>query len=351
MNDYQRLAVHVAARTRQSMTMRHGGSPSLGLPETAWSQCSRLVRQIDKAVQGGWHQAARRLRVELACAIGTCRRRLEQVGWELEGESPHQKLPTQRELFEELIALEGEFDEVRLERKGALSVVTEPIILDGVDLGRFEIALDVDWDPRRTWGSYDVIALDPNAAASSPDTLHPHVQGNQLCEGEGRSAIRRALREGRLLDFFVLVRQILRTYNAASAYVSLESWSGVQCRDCGELVGEDDCSFCEPCEVDICCSCSFSCASCGRSCCSECVETCSGCGDHFCPGCLESCAGCRESFCQECLTDEKCSSCREDDEKEDQEPESQPAIPSSAETESACAPLQPLRVGEAPVST
>ena len=237
-----------------------------------------------------------------------------------------------------------------MDRKGPLSVVTEPIILEGMDLGRFEIALDVEGDPRRIWGSYEVIALDPSPAASNPETTHPHVQTNQLCEGDGRSAIRRALREGRLLDFFVLVRQILRTYNAASAYVSLEHWSGVECRDCGELVGEDDRDYCEPCGTDICSNCSYTCAACGRGCCSECIETCSGCEERFCPGCLDPCAGCREPFCQECLTDEKCSSCREDDQEEDREPESQPAIPSSGETEGACAPLQPLRVGEAPVS-
>ena len=350
MNDHQRLAIHAAARIRQSMTRMHGGGPSLGLPETVWSQCIRLVRQIDKAVRRGWHLAARRLRGELAYAIATCRRHLEQVAWELEGDEGHQRLPTQRELFQELIVLEDEFDEVRLDRKGTLSVVTGPVVLDGVDLGRFEIALDVDWDPRRTWGSYEVIALDPNPAASSPNTTHPHVQGNQLCEGEGRSAIRRALREGRLLDFFVLVRQILQTYNAGGAYVSLERWNGAECRDCGELVGEDDRDYCEPCEADICTSCSSACARCGRTCCSECIETCSGCDDRFCPKCLEPCAGCREPFCQECLTDEKCSSCREDDQKEDQDPESQPAIPSSGETEGASAPLQPLRLGEAPVS-
>ncbi|MFH1265222.1 MAG: hypothetical protein ABIK89_05800, partial [Planctomycetota bacterium] len=221
MKDHQWLAIHAAARIRQSMTMIHGGRPSLGLPETAWSDCIRLVRQIDKAAGRGWHRAARRLRVELVYAVGTCRRRLEQLGWELEGESPDQKLPTQGELFQDLVALEDEFDEIRWDRKGTLSVITEPIVLDGTDLGRFEIALDVDWDPRRTWGSYEVIALDPYPAASNSDTTHPHVQANQLCEGEGRSAIRRALREGRLLDFFVLVRQILQTYNGANAYVSL----------------------------------------------------------------------------------------------------------------------------------
>ncbi|MFH1268857.1 MAG: hypothetical protein ABIK89_24285, partial [Planctomycetota bacterium] len=176
-----------------------------------------------------------------------------------------------------------------------------------------------------------------------------HVQANQLCEGEGRSAIRRALREGRLLDFFVLVRQILQTYNGANAYVSLASWSGVQCRDCGELVGEDDRDSCEPCGADICTSCSSACARCGRTCCSECSETCPGCEERYCAGCLKPCAGCREPFCQECLTHENCSTCREDDKKEDRDPESQPAIPASGETEGASAPLQPLRLGEASV--
>ena len=57
-----------------------------------------------------------------------------------------------------------------------------------------------------------MIALDPSPAASNSETTHPHVQTNQLCEGDGRSAIRHAMREGRLLDFFVLVRQILQTY-------------------------------------------------------------------------------------------------------------------------------------------
>jgi hypothetical protein len=351
MNDHQRLALHTAARVQQSMSMRHCGRSSLGLPETAWSQCCRLVRKIDKAIQRGWHQAARRLRRELVSAIGTCRRRFEQAAMELDAEEPHQRIPTQRELFQELIALEDEFDDVRLERKGPLSVVTEPVILDDIDLGRFEIALDVDWDLRRTWGSYEVIALDPNPAASSQDTTHPHVQGNGLCEGDGRSAIRRALQEGRLFDFFVLVRQILQTYNPTSAYVTLESWNGVECRDCGSQVGEGDSCFCGSCEVDTCSECSFSCAACGGCRCSECIATCPGCEDYFCSRCLESCAGCRKLFCQECLTDEKCSSCREGEEEQDEEPENQAAVCPSSEAENAYASLQPVRVGEAPVSS
>lgn len=135
-----------------------------------------------------------------------------------------------------------------------VSAVTEEIVLEGVDLGRFEIALK--WDKLGCSQPYAVIALDPNPAASSSDTTHPHVQDGSLCEGDGRMPIRQALRQGRLLDFFIMVRQVLETYNAASAYVSLDQWHGIDCHDCGRLVAGDDRYTCERCEVDVCGDCS-----------------------------------------------------------------------------------------------
>ncbi len=41
-----------------------------------------------------------------------------------------------------------------------------------------------------------------------------------------------ALTEGRLLDFFMIVRQVLQTYSPDSPYVSLDDWYGRQCSDC-----------------------------------------------------------------------------------------------------------------------
>ena len=41
----------------------------------------------------------------------------------------------------------------------------------------------------------------------------------------------RALRAGRLLDFFQIVSRILETYNSGSAYVSLSHWNGSPCAD------------------------------------------------------------------------------------------------------------------------
>jgi hypothetical protein len=273
---------------------------------------------------------------------------LEQVEEELGG-AAQDPIPTQRELFEELLALQHEFDEVRLDRKASLSVVTEPIILEGLDLGRFEISLDVDGVPHRAWGSYQVMALDANPAASDTDTTHPHVQGSQLCEGDGRVPIQRALGQGRLLDFFVLVRQILNSYNVGSAYVSLERWNAVECRDCGSLVGADDRDRCRDCESDVCYQCTFTCGRCEMSCCGACVETCRGCRQRFCGECIRSCAVCREPFCQECLTHAKCSRCRKGAPKEGQGPEEPPTVASVEEEPCARPSLQPLRVGEASV--
>jgi len=74
MNKPKRWALRAAARIRQSLANVHSSRPSLAFPETAWSQCTRLVRQIDKAAGRDWTLAARRLHRELVYSIGTCRR-------------------------------------------------------------------------------------------------------------------------------------------------------------------------------------------------------------------------------------------------------------------------------------
>src|SRR5690606_20967014 len=107
------------------------------------------------------------------------------------------------------------------DRAGRLSVTTEPITLEGVYLGPFRIELDVDDLAAGECADYRVIALEPNPAASNCDVTHPHIQDEQLCEGEGRPLIRRALGEGRILDFFEFVASVLRAYNPESPYVSL----------------------------------------------------------------------------------------------------------------------------------
>ncbi|MBA4017585.1 MAG: hypothetical protein C0483_10470 [Pirellula sp.] len=224
--------------------------------------------------------------------------------------------------MDDLTALETEFNEVEVDlRKKQLSVTTDSIELEGVSLGQFVIRLN--WSHLGENRPYEVEAVEPNPAAGDSSVTHPHVHGNALCEGDGKFAIRSALEAGRLLDFFLLVRQILETYNPSSAYVRIKDWEGVSCVDCGCTTDRDESSSCERCESDLCSDCVSNCSDCGRSSCSECRSVCHGCDADYCRRCLNDCDACGDAFCGECLTDGQCDNCRETLEEPDEtlEPE------------------------------
>jgi len=253
------------------------------------------------------------------------------------------ELPSLRAIYEDLRALAGEFPEIQLDlRERQLSAITDPISLEDVELGRFEIRLC--WSRLLSGQTYEVHALEANRAAVNDSVTHPHVQGDSLCEGEGKVAIRGALQEGRLLDFFLLVRQTLQTYNPRSAYVPLSDWVGVTCSDCGTSAGEDECCTCGRCGCDLCDDCSRSCGSCGGFSCSGCDSFCRGCDVEYCSGCISSCNGCGESYCPDCLTSRQCSDCRanEEDEVEENEVEVETTYEASASPA-----VHAVRLGEA----
>ncbi len=139
---------------------------------------------------------------------------------------------------------------------------------------------------------------------------HPHVRGETLCEGEGMRSIASALRSGRLLDFFEIVRRILQTYNAGSAYVQLARWHGRECRDCGDVVTEDESTSCERCGRDLCLACSVTCGACRGDCCGDCRGECAACDEPLCDRCAVWCDDCDGRFCPDCLVDGACASCR-----------------------------------------
>jgi len=154
-----------------------------------------------------------------------------------------------------------------------------------------------------------ITALDPSDGASS--NPHPHVQGISLCEGEGKPAIAAAIQHGRISEFFVLVRQILRTYNEQSAYRQLSDWHGVDCAACGDSVSTEDVYSCDTCRCNLCHDCEYSCNTCQSSMCCECRQICTGCDDYHCADCLTRCSDCGKSFCHDCHTDGRCTSCLE----------------------------------------
>ena len=192
---------------------------------------------------------------------------------------------------------------------------------------------------------YTIHALEPNPAEGRPEVVHPHVDRHRLCEGDASMPIRRALDDGRLADFFALVRSVLRTYNPDSPYVELADWDAVVCFDCGDRCPSDDAATCEVCDRQMCRDCWVWCEV-------EQAVVCLGCsvpvepdGVRHHPDAVERCLACQRNVLAEDLDeDDRCPDCVDACESNDPEPEPEnthepditppvqagPAIPSPA---------------------
>lgn len=229
--------------------------------------------------------------------------------------------PTLSGMIEELRAVEQEFGEVHVKTQDkSISVTTEPVTLEGMYLGSFQIMLFIELLPRMYNSTpYSVYAVEPNPASTDSSITHPHVSGDTLCEGEGHAAIRAALEAGRLSDFFVLIRSTLSTYNPGSAYVSLEDWDGIACHECGYTMHSDEMYFCISCDREFCDECSTCCEQCHETICIGCAEHCEVCEDALCWRCKRQCSECERVCCESCLEEGICSDCREEKENDHEE--------------------------------
>jgi hypothetical protein len=203
-------------------------------------------------------------------------------------------------------------------------VTTDPIELEDVYLGPFEIQLALrDLRNSRTWLPCSVIALEPNASAASDSVTHPHVSNKELCPGEASAGMRASLTEGRICDFFLLVRSVLLTYNAGSAYVPLEKWEGEPCPECGDLMSEEGRFWCESCDRDYCEDCMSGCRSCDVPLCRRCAVECPVCEEPTCEGCMSECKECRRVCCASCLDDSLCAECKRNKETQHEQADEQ----------------------------
>ncbi len=239
------------------------------------------------------------------------------------------KLPKLSDIFSELTQIDQEIGEYQYDLKEkTISVITEPITLEEIALGSFEIKLFIDKiSTLYTNIPYKVIALEPNPAGSDSSVTHPHVNSEILCEGDGHVSIRRALEDGRFCDFFTLIVSILQTYNPGSPYVSLDNWEGRSCYDCGYTVNGDESYYCEYCDQEYCDQCSTYCQKCDTTVCLGCASQCPSCEEPVCRNCSAKCKECKETYCKDCLTEEglcpDCEEQRKEQENEEQENESE----------------------------
>jgi len=318
----KRMAIRAAMLIHEHVAGHAGRADTIELPEYSWQQLQRLRRQLVRAHQRGWHLAAKTLFRNLADALQRAEYELEGAVRRIETYRKPRQVSSPAEIYRDILDLEQEFDGLQLDRSShELVVTTDPIVLDSIDLGRFEVRLD--WSQVGSPSQpYRVVALDPHPAARNEDVTHPHVQDERLCEGDGRAAIASALSDGRLYDFFTLVFQVLHTYGRGSAYVELDKWDGVLCDDCGDSMDEEESYGCQRCGRTLCSSCAGSCPKCQESYCADCLCQCADCGEDHCRSCLAACPACRQRFCEDCLDEGLCRSCLEKTHEEDQDDDS-----------------------------
>jgi hypothetical protein len=316
MQPDDRILLRAAESIRSQLTRAVATLDETELPVAQWIECQTLARQLHRAAKCGWVNAQSIVRDRLERELERFLERLQEVVRQVSSSQRRPAPPTAGAVFSELSALSDEFGSATVDLPNrTISVSTEPIVLVEIDLGPFEIRLH--WNRIGERRPYDVVALDPNPARESGDTTHPHVRGEQLCEGDGRISIERALQAGRLLDFFQIVSRILDTYNSGSAYVSLSGWDGSPCADCGDLLREDDEYVFDRCSDMLCRECLTSCERCDAVCCHTCTNYCRGCEAQLCSRCQRECSGCQRLFCGQCLS-ETCL-CRECQEEHDAE--------------------------------
>jgi len=317
MKPQQRQLLRAATAIHERYTHPSRDDTAIAFPDDLWSLCGASLQRIEKARRHDWLHAAARERTLLMNHMAQLQGELAIRMAILRNMTANRRMATAADLYHDLQSLADEFENVSYSlHDKTLSAQTEPIRLEGVYLGPFEIRLD--WQGLPDQHHYEVIATDPQPASSNEDVTHPHVSSGQLCEGDGKVAIHRSLQEGRLADFFLIVANLLRTYNSSSPYVSLEDWEGVRCADCDTIVVGDDRYRCDKCEATICADCSRSCERCGDYFCCQCLDECAGCGCSVCLYCLSLCRKCAKSFCVNCLIDSCCNTCREQ-EKEEQD--------------------------------
>ena len=310
-----RHLARLAIRIHHQLSETQKSFPEWHLPDYTWQCAQREHRRLRIAVQKRWRHAQAAQHERLKQALHTLQDELQAAVNGVQ-QPAMVAVASPREILSDLMALPAEFDQVSYEpRHALLSATTGPVTVEGLYLGPFRIELDL-----RTLTphpSYLVVAEEPQRPERNSEVTHPHVEGERLCEGEGTMAIRAAVRSGRLLDFFLIVRNLLHTYNAASPYVSIGDWDGASCSECDYSMDGEDARSCERCEATLCSECSRCCGDCSETLCTNCSRVCHGCDEDLCRGCAKACCDCHQEFCSSCLeNDERCHVCHEENQEQ-----------------------------------
>jgi hypothetical protein len=161
-----------------------------------------------------------------------------------------------KSVLKDMLALSHEFETFSFNKATKiLYVTTKDIILnDGhdnmINLGPFKISYKTDSTP--LW--VRAKAIEPVKHYTS-NNFHPHVQANgEICLGEGARALSMAHSRNAVFDVFLILKNLLNTYNPNSPYAKLETWMGRPCAHCGNPMGRNK-NLCHVCGDYVCQDC------------------------------------------------------------------------------------------------
>ena len=210
---------------------------------------------------------------------------------------------TEEEMASELSLLQAEFGAYTFDpATKILSVTTESIILHGFDFGQFTLSANLETLSYcragvESFSHVEAVALTPKHPRNRESITHPHVSDNSVCMGNAARAIERAYLEMRLVDYFELIRSILRTYSPDSPYAVITTWLHPNsCTNC--LEPAEDIRNCDRCDRECCSICAGICKTCDGSFCSEHSSSCGACDATVCDRCYIYAED--EVFCREC---------------------------------------------------
>ncbi len=277
-------------------------------PVEQWRQLQRQFAQLQWVGQRGWPTATSSVQLAISRTIEALQASLLDCQRTIATMPNRSRVSRQREIFADLQALCDEFPSVTLDlHRGELTVETHSIVLEEIDLGPFAIVLTLA--PSKPTLTYAVFARQPHPPTVTTRRLIRMFVTTRFAKAKGDHPSTQRSPKG-LFDFFVLVRQILETYNPASAFVRLSDWQGVSCTECGQFDRAEELTYCHECETDLCYDCAIACEECGRDGCSRCQRSCHDCQRDLCEACIGTCPACAERICSECLEDHS-SNCSE----------------------------------------
>ena len=218
-------------------------------------------------------------------------------------------IPSLSELVAELRQAEKEFGQLSYDRKKQfVAVATEPIELEGVYLGEFEIRLLL---------ARPMQSARPGGNVSDRGLRSP--SGRKRRNGHasprpGRTASAPAMRQrpsvcpDRRPDLRLLpVGQVRAGRIQPAVALCPAGQVGRHCLLRLRLHHRQRRILLLPsCENDFCEECMSYCRRCDDSYCQGCLTECTACEDSVCSGCLTRCPDCRRAICQTCLEENQC---------------------------------------------